>query len=106
MRLIFPNLTAVLFDALFDVARSTSDSHKADNDALDIEVDDPLRHITVPVNDAILAVGMRAASQVRTYGDNALYDEERIYRAYVAMERARRIQEVAIPRSVRNDDAG
>lgn len=101
MKLSFPRMTAALFDAMFDTSRSKSDRHKATNDALDEEVDDPLRLIAVDVNDAMLEIGVRAANQIGTEGDPSLYNEERIYRAYVAMERARRVRAVAVPREER-----
>lgn len=103
MKLMFPRLTAALFDAMFDTARSTTDSHKAANDILDRQVDDPLRHIDVEVNDAMLAVGLQAANDIETYGDPALYEDDRIYRAYVAMERARLVQAV-VAREARSAD--
>lgn len=95
--LMFPRLTAVIFDAIFDRSLCTSDRYKAANDALDEEIDGPLRQIKVEVNDAMLEAGVRAACEVETYGEPSLYEHDRIYRAYVAMERVRRIQSVAVP---------
>ncbi|MGQ3214810.1 MAG: hypothetical protein ACT6U0_23230 [Shinella sp.] len=94
MKITFPRLTAAVFDAMFDPKLSKIDRQKALNDALDVAIDAPLRHINVDVNDAMLAAGVQAALEVQTYGEPDLYAEECIYRAFVAMRRVRLMQQV------------
>ncbi|WP_411036845.1 hypothetical protein [Shinella sp. BYT-45] len=100
MKIEFENLTAEIFDCMFDPVLRNADTHKDFNDHLDRETENPLRHITVEVNDAMLEAGIRAGNEISTYGQPELYDEDRIYRIYVAMERVRRMQAVIPPQRV------
>lgn len=94
MRIAFTDLTVELFDAIFDPSLSRSDKNKAYNAVIDDKVRAPLRHIDIEVNDAMLQAGVRAALDIKTYGDPKLYEEEIFYRVYVAMERVRLAQQV------------